>query len=1217
MARAGMMESLTNVSNWISKSAWRLYPFFLLLTLLPIALFAYSVSQALKHQAEVQAISGSTQVARLSATLIGEHFGQSTAYLEALAVSPSFREAVSRNDRLEIIKQLRSAYALRPDFAFLSTYDLDGNMRAIYPPAPTLINRNFSYRDWYRGISRQWKPYISEVYETAVSPQQPVAAAAVPITDAQGRPIAILMAPLALTTIDHWLSESSLDSESSISILDQNGHSFSSPGDRHYTSNDGKERVEQVVRGHATDKAFTIYDKTIFLHYEPLPAYGWGVLVDRQPAALRAGISVVERQAWRWGLLFALLGVGISVALGSLFVRLETSNRFTDLSLDLFCTAGFDGFFKRLNPAWSKVLGFSIEELMSRPYLEFVHPEDRRATVDESDSLARQEITFAFENRYLCKDGSYKLLSWNAISDPEQKLIYGIARDVTQHKKAERELKESEERFRLLVNSVKDYAILVLDSAGNVTSWNEGAEHIKGYKAHEILGRHFSCFYTPEDIQSGKPERELRIATSEGRYEEEGWRLRKDGTRFWASVVLTAMKDQAGELRGFAKVTRDVTERKRVEELLKESEERHRKLFENNPHPTWLFDRETLRFLAVNRAAVRNYGYSSDEFLAMEITDIRPPEDIPKVIEAVGHLTDGKGSTGSWRHRRKDGKIIDVEITSYALSFGGRPAEVVVAVDVTERRQAEEERRTFTESLAVANQELELRNREVERATQLKSKFLASMSHELRTPLNAIVGFSDLLGEQAPGQLNAKQLRFVGHIKQGSKHLLQLINDILDLSKIEAGQLEFRYEDFEIKDALPEVLSTIRPLAMAKNITVNESSTAGLFICADRVRFKQVLYNLLSNAVKFTPNGGRVEIKAYNQTKRVHVSVSDTGIGIRPEDHTLVFEEFRQVEGSTNAHEGTGLGLAISKRLVEEQGGTISLESELGKGSKFTISFPMGDQRSALEEEASVSPAQVNAAESNPLVLIVDDEEAARELLTSYLAPAYRTVTADSGADALEKAKQIRPHAIILDVLMAEGNGFETLVALRKAPETADIPVIILSIVDQKKIGFALGATDYLVKPIPKHILLETLSKYVFASSMDDSAILLVDDDPKSLELLAETLRAAGYETQSVQNGVRALEVLSSKIVDAVLLDLLMPGMDGFEVIRHVRSRPNLQDLPIFVMTGKTLTSEEISLLNSQTQAFFQKNGLWQTQLTTEIARVLNSKKRSRAAGQR
>jgi signal transduction histidine kinase/DNA-binding response OmpR family regulator len=540
-----------------------------------------------------------------------------------------------------------------------------------------------------------------------------------------------------------------------------------------------------------------------------------------------------------------------------------------------------------------------------------------------------------------------------------------------------------------------------------------------------------------------------------------------------------------------------------------------------------------------------------------------------------------------------------------------RDTALLRAQDELEKRVQER-----TEQLAAANKELELRNREVEHATQLKSKFLASMSHELRTPLNAIVGFSDLLAEQAPGQLNPKQLRFVQHIKQGSTHLLQLINDILDLSKIEAGQLEFRYEDFGIKDALPEVLSTIRPLAMAKNITLSESSTSGLSIYADRVRFKQVLYNLLSNAVKFTPNGGRVEIEAFRKGEKVQVSVLDTGIGIRPDDHALVFEEFRQVEGSTNAHEGTGLGLAISKRLVEEQGGTISLESELGKGSKFTVSFPIAEQRSDLKREPSGPTAQVNIAESDPLVLIVDDEEAARELLTSYLAPSYRTVTADSGADALQKARQILPSAIILDVLMSEGNGFETLVALRKAPETAGIPVIILSIVDQKNIGFALGATDYLVKPIPKHILLEILSKYVSTSSIDDSAILLVDDDPKSLELLAETLRSAGYETQSVQNGARALEVLSSKIVDAVLLDLLMPGMDGFEVIRHIRSRPNLHDLPIFVMTGKALSSDEINLLSSQTQAFFQKNGSWQTQLTAELARVLNSKKRSRAAGQ-
>jgi signal transduction histidine kinase/DNA-binding response OmpR family regulator len=525
-----------------------------------------------------------------------------------------------------------------------------------------------------------------------------------------------------------------------------------------------------------------------------------------------------------------------------------------------------------------------------------------------------------------------------------------------------------------------------------------------------------------------------------------------------------------------------------------------------------------------------------------------------------------------------------------------------------------------TAQLAVANKELDLRNREVERATKLKSKFLASMSHELRTPLNAIVGFSDLLAEEIAGPLNDKQKRFVNHIKQGSAHLLQLINDILDLSKIEAGLLEFHCEGFQVDEALPEVLSTIRPLAMAKQITVQQKLAADLSVYADRVRFKQILYNLLSNAVKFTPKDGCIDIDCYEHEDAACISVTDTGIGIRAEDQALVFEEFRQVEGSnSNAQQGTGLGLAITKRLVEQQGGKISLQSELGKGSRFTVTLPLASTTSPHPSAAAVSAVSAVVASgvlNNPLVLVVDDEASARELLTNYLSPAYRVVTAESGAEAAEKAKELHPDAIILDVLMANGNGFETLVALRKQPEMANLPIIILSIIDQKDVGFALGATDYLIKPIRKPLLLDAIGKYLPQSADDDSAILLVDDDAKTLELLEETLRVAGYETQSVQTGARALEVLSSKLVGAVLLDLLMPGMDGFQVIRHIRERETLRDLPIFVMTGKNLSSEEIALISRETQAIFPKNGHWQKQLLAEIARVLKNDKQAKAAGQ-
>jgi PAS domain S-box-containing protein len=918
-------------------------------------------------------------------------------------------------------------------------------------------------------------------------------------------------------------------------------------------------------------------------------------------------------------LLVALVaGLAINGFMGSLYSKLETGNRFINLSVDMFCIAGFDGFFKTLNPSFERTLGFTAEELLAKPYLEFIHPDDRQATTAKAHQVKTHEI-LAFENRYLCKDGSYKWLLWNAVSVPEQEVIYAVARDITERKRADDVLRESEERFRLLVNGVKEYAILTLDPAGNITSWNQGAERIKGYKANEIVGRHFSAFYPPEDIRNGIPERELETVISEGRFEAEGSRVRKDGTRFWASVVITALTDETGKLRGFSKVTRDITERKRAKELLQESEERHRKLFDNNPHPTWVYDRQTLRFLAVNAAAIRKYGYSSDEFLGMTIKDIRPAEDVPALLESVNALRDGNESAGVWRHRQKNGTVIDVEITSYALTFVGRDAEVVVAVDVTQRKRDEAEKRKFAESLAASNQELELRNREVQRATQMKSKFLASMSHELRTPLNAIVGFSDLLAEQTAGELNSKQKRFVNHIKEGSAHLLQLINDILDLSKIEAGQLEIRCEDFQVKDALPEVLSTIRPLAMAKNIQVRQKLETDFPVYADRVRFKQILYNLLSNAVKFTPKDGQINIDCVEKENFVHISVSDTGIGIRAEDQQVVFEEFRQVEGSQkDVHQGTGLGLAITKRLVEQQGGAISLTSELGKGSRFTFTLPAGSKAANSVPTGKFIPTAiaVSAGREKPLVLIADDEVSARELLASYLEPDYQIAMADSGADAVSKARQLLPDAITLDVLMPGGTGFETLVALRKTPETSDIPIIIVSIVDQKRVGFALGAADYLIKPIRKLALLETIRKHVPFQSGDDEAILLVDDDPKTLELLEETLRSAGYETQSVRSGPRALEVLSSKHVSAVLLDLLMPGMDGFQVIRHVRQEPTLKELPILVMTAKSLSPDELDLLGRDTQALLQKNGSWQQQLIVEVGKVVRNRKLAKSAGQ-
>ena len=1210
------MKTQGVIGKWVSKDRWRIHALFILLLLLPIAIFAYSVGRVLRQQAETHAATESAEIAHVGAALVEEDFQENTAFLQLIAASSSFRKAWVERDGSVVESYLAEAQALSPDFSFVAIFALDGTLHAVHPSQPDILNQNFAYRDWYKGVTRQWTPYVSEVYQTSFSPNQLIVAIAVPIEN-DGKPVGILMAACPVNSIGRELVSTKLENGWTVSLVDQHGHLSGRHNINPFSAAIDLSDYEPVKRMRSGGTGYGLFARdhdTFAVRYEPVTRYGWGVLVEQSASMLHRNVGLVERRVWLLALAFLLVGLAVSAFLGSLYSELEMGNRFIHLSADLFCIGSFDKYFKKLNPSWEKAFGFTEQELMARPYTELVHPDDREATVVETSRIEAPGTTsFAFENRYLCKDGSYKWLSWNAVSEPEQKLTYAVARDVTARKRMEEVSRKSEEELRLLVNNVRDYAIFMLDPAGKVATWNEGARRIKGYEAAEIIGRHFSCFYLQEDIQSGKPVRELQKAVAEGHYQERGRRLRKDGSQFWADVVITALRDKSGELRGFSKVTRDITESKRAEEALEKSRENLHVLLEVAPDAVVTVDDQG-KIVMVNAQTEKLFGYQRNELLGEKVEKLIPE----KVREGHSHHRQGYSSNPHPRAMgaglelnalRKDGTEFPVEVSLSPIHTSEGFRVISSIRDVSERKKTQRQ-------IEQQNRELELRNREVERATKMKSKFLASMSHELRTPLNAIVGFSDLLAEGTPGQLNDKQKRFVDHIKQGSAHLLQLINDILDLSKIEAGQLELHSEDFQVSDALPEVLSTIRPLAMAKNILVEQTVATQTPVHADRVRFKQILYNLLSNAVKFTPKGGSVSIECSETGNRVSLSVTDTGIGIRPEDQRMIFEEFRQVEGgSAAAQQGTGLGLAITKRLVEQQGGQISVQSELGKGSRFSFTLPSGTQTTAASPQLPILPTAASGL-GKPLILVVDDEASARELISNYLDPEYRIVVAASGAEAVKKAQGLRPDAITLDVLMSEGNGFDTLVALRKNPETAGIPIIIVSIVDQKQVGFALGAADYLVKPIRKALLLETIRKHAPPQTDDDTAILLVDDDPKTLELLEETLRSAGYETQSVRSGPRALEVLSSKLVGAVMLDLLMPGMNGFEVIRHIRQAPNLRELPVFVMTAKNLTLEERAVLSRETQAMFQKNGSWHEQLLVEVDRVVRKRERCKAAGQ-
>jgi PAS domain S-box-containing protein len=602
---------------------------------------------------------------------------------------------------------------------------------------------------------------------------------------------------------------------------------------------------------------------------------------------------------------------------------------------------------------------------------------------------------------------------------------------------------------------------------------------------------------------------------------------------------------------------------------------------------------------SVNPGWEKLLGFKAEELLSMSFTQLLHPDDLERIAKEWTLLQSGASSESESRCLCKDGSY--KWMLWSALPVPKSKLICAAAMDITDRVNAQQ-------LIERQNRELEQSNRDIEQATRMKSSFLASMSHELRTPLNAILGFSELLDEQTAGELNAKQKRFVQHISVAGAHLLHLINGILDLSKIEAGHIDLKLEEFDLQEALPEVLSIVQPLATAKGVVVEHTLEAVPRVLADRVRFKQILFNLLSNAVKFTPKGGHISIECRYADGNVSISVTDTGMGIPAEQHATVFEEFQQIATRDGLVQGgTGLGLAITKQLVERQGGKMSLESEPGKGSRFTFTLPAASRRSdSLLAQGTAGPAALAAGgRAKSVVLIVDDDISHLELVTSYLEPEFQVVTAHSGAEALIAASRVNPNAITLDIQMPGGDGFETLVALRNSPQTADIPVIMISILDQKPVGLALGARDYLLKPIQQTALLEAIRMHVAVASGHHPTIMLVDDDLQALELLETTLQAAGYGTQCFQSGARALEALAFRTVDAILLDLMMPGMSGIEFIGRLRRDSTFNNLPIIVMTGKDLSSDEIVLLRRETQALCTKDGQWQRQLLEEVKGVL------------
>jgi signal transduction histidine kinase/CheY-like chemotaxis protein len=522
---------------------------------------------------------------------------------------------------------------------------------------------------------------------------------------------------------------------------------------------------------------------------------------------------------------------------------------------------------------------------------------------------------------------------------------------------------------------------------------------------------------------------------------------------------------------------------------------------------------------------------------------------------------------------------------------------------------------TLEEKVSQRTSELQAANQELARANKLKSEFLANVSHELRTPLSAIIGFSQILLDGIDGPVNEEQQQDISQVNKSGQSLLALINQILDLSKIEAGKMDLTLERVDLPGLVNGVLESISPLAQEKGLRIDTRFGPGLpAVEADAGRLKQILINLLSNAVKFTERG-HIEIQAQPSGRMVRIAVKDTGIGISAEAQRVIFEEFVQGDGSsTRRHGGTGLGLSIVRKLVEMHGGAITVLSEPGLGSTFTFTVPAWASAQAVIGPAQRRPLRrPNQGLPGTVILVVDDDASVRQLIARHLEQeGWRTVQASNAADALQLARESRPMLITLDIMMPDASGWWVLEKLKEDPQTAGIPVLVVTIVEDQRLVFALGASDYLGKPYDRGALITKIHRLL--PKLQGKRVLVVDDDSEARSMLTKILKEEQAEVVGASSGDEGMALVAQSPPDLVLLDLMMPGMSGFEMVARLRAQPTSAEIPVMIVSAKELTAEDVLTLNGHIQRFVSKGTIEPEGLTNAVRQMLGQSKTQGAA---